>query len=106
MSEWVGGWVRVRACACDMCLWRGRRAWQGEEWTEAASQAGGVRSAGGAQRWRRCTPQHPRPSGHHPPPSRPCPASFGEAEALRRAAADGMHWLLHLDPDELLHPGG
>lgn len=31
---------------------------------------------------------------------------YGAIEALSRAAADGMHWLLHLDPDELLHPGG
>ncbi|PRW56345.1 glycosyltransferase-like protein [Chlorella sorokiniana] len=31
---------------------------------------------------------------------------YGEHEALRLAKADGMHWLLHLDPDELLHPGG
>ncbi len=30
---------------------------------------------------------------------------YGEGEALRHAAEDGMHWLLHLDPDELLHPG-
>ena len=31
--------------------------------------------------------------------------AWGETEALRLARRDGMHWLLHLDPDELLHPG-
>lgn len=30
---------------------------------------------------------------------------YGESEALRLAAADRVGWLLHLDPDELLHPG-
>jgi len=30
---------------------------------------------------------------------------YGLGEALAAAAADGMHWMLHLDPDELLHPG-
>lgn len=37
------------------------------------------------------------------PPTPTC--RYGEHEALRQAKADGMHWLLHLDPDELLHPG-
>ncbi|KAL4457894.1 hypothetical protein ABPG75_012759 [Micractinium tetrahymenae] len=31
---------------------------------------------------------------------------YGLLEALRRAREDGQHWLLHLDPDELFHPGG
>ncbi|KAL6776982.1 hypothetical protein ACKKBF_B19730 [Auxenochlorella protothecoides x Auxenochlorella symbiontica] len=30
---------------------------------------------------------------------------FGEHEGLRRAKEDGMQWLLHLDPDELVQPG-
>lgn len=33
------------------------------------------------------------------------PRRYGEHEALRLAKQDGMDWLLHLDPDELLHPG-
>lgn len=31
---------------------------------------------------------------------------YGLLEALQRARRDGQHWLLHLDPDELFHPGG
>lgn len=30
---------------------------------------------------------------------------YGLLEALGRARKDGQHWLLHLDPDELFHPG-
>ena len=31
---------------------------------------------------------------------------YGLDEALRRSKAAGVHWLLHLDPDELFLPGG
>ena len=31
---------------------------------------------------------------------------YGQQEALARAKRDGVHWLLHLDPDELFYPGG
>ena len=50
---------------------------------------------------------HAIPATWHRP--RICPAHcprYGLSEALRLASQDGQHWLLHLDPDELLHPGG
>lgn len=31
---------------------------------------------------------------------------YGEHVALQRAREAGMHWLLHIDADELFHPGG
>ncbi len=34
------------------------------------------------------------------------PAGYCLHEALQRAKAAGLHWLLHLDPDELLYPSG
>lgn len=52
--------------------------------------------------------QHARLGFAAPMPHQPCltlPTRYGEHEALRLAKADGMHWLLHLDPDELLHTG-
>ncbi len=35
-----------------------------------------------------------------------CSAGYGLQEALRLAEVDGWDWLLHIDPDELFHPGG
>lgn len=32
-------------------------------------------------------------------------AAYAVTRALEMARADGVAWLLHLDPDELLHPG-
>ena len=46
----------------------------------------------------------PTPWRHAPPPL-PAPA-YGVTEALRLACEEGQHWLMHLDPDELVHPGG
>lgn len=40
------------------------------------------------------------------PFSAPCCAGYAQQEALRRARAAGLDWLLHLDPDELFLPGG
>lgn len=31
---------------------------------------------------------------------------YGEQQALELAEAEGMHWLMHIDPDELVTPGG
>lgn len=31
---------------------------------------------------------------------------YGEQQALEAAAAEGWHWLMHIDPDELFWPGG
>lgn len=35
-----------------------------------------------------------------------CKQGFCEQEALQRARDAGLDWLMHLDPDELFHPGG
>ena len=53
-----------------------------------------------------CPPCLPACLPAHGCPPPPLPCSYGESEALLRARAEGMHWLLHLDPDELFYPGG
>lgn len=34
-----------------------------------------------------------------------CPAGYAVTTALGMARSDNVTWLMHLDPDELLHPG-
>jgi hypothetical protein len=93
LSSWVGSCGRCR-CSSQSCPWLvpGTLFRPRSGWTPAPRLLFKTGIA------------HPPAAllSSSPPPL----CRYGAVEALSRAAADGMHWLLHLDPDELLHPGG